>query len=314
MSYLPFISVVIPAFNSESYIGDLFQGILNQSFPEENFEIIVVDNGSTDNTYEISSRFADTVIRAPHCATVAEVRNEGVRHCKGELLGFLDSDCVPDKDWLQNAARAFMDGERVFGNKVGVPNSAGWIERAWFINRHKKAQETNYINSANLFMAKSVYIEVGGFDENLVSGEDYDICKRSRENDISVRARPDINVVHLKNPTRLLKFLRREMWHGVGSLQAGRKAFKDKPFLMTLLFISAIVALFVGVLLINYWLIAFATTFLCMILLVSAVNKISQSRNYRYFFHIAVLYFFYYLGRAGSIYRYWKIIRTGNST
>ena len=89
---MPRVSVVMPAYNRASYIGEAIQSVLDQTYPD--FELIAVDDGSADNTAEVVARFKDNRITYIHQANAGETaaRNTGIAHASGELLGFLDSD------------------------------------------------------------------------------------------------------------------------------------------------------------------------------------------------------------------------------
>lgn len=94
------ISIVIPAYNEEQYLGSALNALNAQSFPRDAFEIIVVDNASTDNTSEVArAHGADTVILEPRKGT-NRARQTGLEHSAGEIVAFLDADCIPPKNWL----------------------------------------------------------------------------------------------------------------------------------------------------------------------------------------------------------------------
>src|SRR5207245_2886052 len=111
----PSISVVVPTYNRARVVADLHGALARQVYPASCMEIIVIDNSSTDGTEEvvrdcqaalpISVRF----IRKPNDGPAAS-RNVGARHARGDVIAFTDSDCLPDPNWLRNAARAFGDG------------------------------------------------------------------------------------------------------------------------------------------------------------------------------------------------------------
>lgn len=106
-TYSPKISVVIAAYNSELYITKCLDSIFNQTFKD--FEVIVVNDGSTDHTREICERYATahpnmTVINQDN-GGIAKARNEGLKVCKGKYIAFSDSDDYADSNWLQH----FMD-------------------------------------------------------------------------------------------------------------------------------------------------------------------------------------------------------------
>ena len=107
-------SVVIPTRNRLELLRDALRGLAAQTLPASEFEVVVVDNGSTDGTFESLSAesedypYALNVIKNPDCERgPAPARNLGVREAKGQIIAFLDSDCRPDVDWLSAAADVF---------------------------------------------------------------------------------------------------------------------------------------------------------------------------------------------------------------
>src|SRR6516165_2497938 len=106
MTTQPDVSVVAPARNSEKYFPDLFRALEGQTLDPERFEVIIVDDGSTDRTAELGAEWAsrDTgrrrLLRAQGGGP-GHARNVGVRAARGEWIAFTDSDTTPDPDWLE---------------------------------------------------------------------------------------------------------------------------------------------------------------------------------------------------------------------
>lgn len=95
------ISVIIPAWNEEEYIATALDALHHQSFPRNDFEIIVIDNVSTDQTSAIAhERGADRVVFEPNKGTNS-ARQRGIQEAQGEIVAFLDADCVPPSNWLE---------------------------------------------------------------------------------------------------------------------------------------------------------------------------------------------------------------------
>lgn len=95
-------SVIIPAWNEADYIGAAIGALKAQDYPREDFEIIVVDNNSSDETSEAARRAgADKVVKESEQGTNM-ARNRGVREARGKILAFLDADCIPPPEWLRH--------------------------------------------------------------------------------------------------------------------------------------------------------------------------------------------------------------------
>ena len=102
------VSVVVPVFNGASTIGDMLQALVHQSGKPASLEIIVVDNGSTDETRAIVERFGVTLLAEPKRGPGA-ARNCGLRHAGGDLIAHLDADTLPTRNWLREIVAPFVD-------------------------------------------------------------------------------------------------------------------------------------------------------------------------------------------------------------
>lgn len=102
------ISVVVPVYNGEKTLPLCLDSLMNLDYPKEDFEIIVVDNNSTDKTQEIIKRYPVRYVFEPH-RNCAKARNKGIKSSKGEFVAFLDADCVAHKDWIKNLLNGCND-------------------------------------------------------------------------------------------------------------------------------------------------------------------------------------------------------------
>lgn len=97
----PRISVVVPYYNAERYLSACVDGLMNQSLPVEDYEIILVDNNSTDASNTIASRYRGvTLLHQPKTGSYA-ARNMGIRKARADIIATIDPDCCPDTDWLE---------------------------------------------------------------------------------------------------------------------------------------------------------------------------------------------------------------------
>jgi len=101
------VSVYVPAYNAERYIEESLKSVLNQSYPID--KIIVVDDGSTDRTFEIASRLCANVIRHDKNRGIAASRNTAVTAIGSEFVASIDADCIAERDWLKESMRHFSD-------------------------------------------------------------------------------------------------------------------------------------------------------------------------------------------------------------
>ena len=103
---MPKFSVIIPVYNVEKYIRRCITSVINQTFKD--YEIIVINDGSTDNSIEIAKEFPVKIINSPH-VSVSEARNLGVKKAKGEYILFLDSDDYWDNDLLKKLTKSLKN-------------------------------------------------------------------------------------------------------------------------------------------------------------------------------------------------------------
>ena len=110
---LPLVSVIVPVFNNGRFIGPALESLFRQTYPEERREIIVVDDGSTDNTPEVLKKYGQDIfhIRQEHKG-IAGARNAGISYARGEFITFLDSDDLWHEERLQKVVGRFMENPR----------------------------------------------------------------------------------------------------------------------------------------------------------------------------------------------------------
>jgi glycosyltransferase involved in cell wall biosynthesis len=103
------VSVVVPFYNSERYIGRCIEALLGQDYPEERYEIIFINNNSTDSSAEIIRRYPRVKLISERKRGSYAARNRGLELANGEIIAFTDSDCMPAADWLKEIESAMAD-------------------------------------------------------------------------------------------------------------------------------------------------------------------------------------------------------------
>src|SRR5207249_2215185 len=218
----PFISVIVPTYNRAGELPYLFAALAAQWYPADRTELIVVDNSSIDDTESVVARWSRSLplkvsFYVKENKGPAASRNYGAARARGEILAFTDSDCVPLPGWLRAAADAFaQEAKMVLGPfyPVGRQRDPLLVAQQSAQDRDKGCYPT-----ANLFIRRSDWEAVGGFDERyglypwggLVAGEDTDLAWRIRRTGVNPVFREDAAVGHLSTPITLRRLLLRPM-------------------------------------------------------------------------------------------------------
>jgi glycosyltransferase involved in cell wall biosynthesis len=240
MSNGPFCSVIIPAFNEEQDIEESLLSLVNQSYPRDRYEIIVVDNGSSDRTSQIASAHADLVLHKPE-GNVGAVRNHGIAHASGEVIICTDADCVVPRDWIEKGVLLLEDKpQHAFGGGLRTREGAGWVEKYWTLNESGKSTQQRALMGSSIFMWKKDFDQVGDFNEIITSGEDSDLHERALANGLKAIISADLSVAHLGCPDTLGDFIRRQIWHSENYILDLKKSLKDKVFWLTLIYLSCL--------------------------------------------------------------------------
>jgi glycosyltransferase involved in cell wall biosynthesis len=250
----PAVSIVIPAKNEEKNLAAVLSALWSsiELYGGEG-EVILVDNGSSDATCSLARQQHCKVIVDPS-ASIARLRNLGARHARGMYLAFLDADCIVDRRWVSCCVGRLSDLSIGMVGTRAVPDlsRATWVEDGWYrlVSGAPRPDYPRWIGSSNIFLRKEVFVEVLGFNEDMETAEDVELC-----NKISVRYRicleKRIDTVHLRESKTVKQMFKREVWRGKSSIRH-LLASKDKkselksvfiPFLMALSFFCAIFGL-----------------------------------------------------------------------
>jgi glycosyltransferase involved in cell wall biosynthesis len=180
------ISVIIPAFNEEKFLGNCLLSLKEQNFKD--FEIIVVDNNSTDKTREIAKKFGVILVSEKNQG-VAFARNRGAKIAKGEILAFTDADTILPKNWLSRIKEEFeRDKELIaFGGSCQFysgPISARLASKFLlkpFLILDKFFSGGFNLMGCNMGIKKEEFFKVGGFNEKLKLNKDVEISYRLRK-------------------------------------------------------------------------------------------------------------------------------------
>jgi len=177
------VSVVVPVYNEEGRIAETLEALLKQTYPKERYEVVVVDNGSTDRTREIVARFPVRLLHEPKHSSYA-ARNRGIRSTEGDYLAFVDSDCVAEQTWLEKLIQVEQDRDSglVAGRiELAKPRRRTMGAQLVLARYSADRRRTNVVENGtaptgNLLVRRELFDRLGMFDET-VSGADTQFTK-----------------------------------------------------------------------------------------------------------------------------------------
>jgi glycosyltransferase involved in cell wall biosynthesis len=232
----PFISVVVPVRDGESTIADCLDAILVTNYPADRREILVVDNGSTDGTAQLIHSRSVRYLYEPKRG-VSNARNLGIAESSGEILSFVDADCIVEPQWLTEIAHAFENPEVgcVAGDLQHVaPRTPAERQAARMLgNWQRFAVGSNppYAITANASFRRDVLDEIGGFDPHMTRAQDVELGLRFRERSDRRLAYAEHAVARHRNRSTQLGFFRQQLgWsYGAGLVAAKFESLGGDP-------------------------------------------------------------------------------------
>jgi glycosyltransferase involved in cell wall biosynthesis len=214
---LPYMSVVLCVYNGATLVGRAIESLLAQDYPRDRYEIIVVDDGSTDASAEIVAGYPVKLVKHPRNLGLAPARNTGLEHARGDVYVGFDDDCVAESGWLRTLANAYDRPGLAGVASVLVPPAVSYglanrfmaavgsgnapkinakktlspLGRFWAYMRDQFAGPTSLEGTCLPYQTQEIYgasssfpmevlKAVGGWDASLHWMEDTDICRRIR--------------------------------------------------------------------------------------------------------------------------------------
>jgi glycosyltransferase involved in cell wall biosynthesis len=294
------VSFIIPAKNEENEIGDTLNSILTSNF-DLDYEVIVVDHNSTDQTAAISQKMGAKVF-TKHGGNISSVRNFGANAAFGDVFIFLDADVSITTEWTENfpkiADTIQKNSYYMTGSHCRTPGNRNWLDKYWF-SKFSQAETTNHIGSGHMIISRELFMELGGFDETLETGEDYDICIRAKKAGATLKNDIHLKVIHRDYPKTLLELIKREAWHGVGDAKNLKTIVKSKVALSAIAFICMHLILIITTLAGSVFGSLIALNAIFLLLLLSSIYKFKHNGITIVTIN-AVVFYFYYIGRSLS--------------
>ena len=202
MSEWPSVTVVVPVRDGAAVLAGFLEALAAQLHQPD--EVIVVDNGSTDGSGQLarSHPVVSRVVEERQPGSYA-ARNAGIAAATGDLLAFTDADCRPESTWL---AAGLQAGSEIVGGDVvaatsGRPTIWERYDRAIYLDQGRAIRDEGYAATANLFVRRSVFETVGGFDARLASSGDLEWGQRATRAGFGITHVPEARVVHVPRRT-----------------------------------------------------------------------------------------------------------------
>lgn len=220
------VSVVVVAHNAMGTLGRVLDAIHAQR-PARPREVIVVDDASSDGTAALAEDRGAHVLRSPVNRGQGACRNLGWRAARGDVVVFIDDDCVPQADWLERGSARFDAGDaEILAGHIDVEvrraSPAALLDLTHHFDQERYAEE-GFAASGHLWVQRAVAENVGGFDERLTFDEDKDFVERAVAAGARLRYAPDAVVTH---PSRTARQLVRRSFR-IGR-QRGLDAFRSR--------------------------------------------------------------------------------------
>jgi len=203
-------SVIVPFLNEELYIEQCIQALLGQDFNQNEYELIFIDNGSTDASVEIVRRFPEIALFYESKKSAYAARNRGLKEARGEIIAFTDADCIVSKDWLMHIYQGIREsgatialGQRCF--LLNIPLTLKIFEdyenaKVEYILQNC-AKRYFFANNNNMAVKKIAFERYGYFLTRYVgTASDTEFLQRciSQDPDLKVAYLNEMKITHLE--------------------------------------------------------------------------------------------------------------------
>lgn len=200
------ISIIIPALNEAKNIEKCLKSCQKQSY--KNIEIVVIDNFSTDNTYQIAKKYTKNCFQKGD--ERSKQRNFGAKKAKGKYLLFLDADMQLTKNCLTDAINTLKDKNTVIAFPEISIGQNFW-EKSISLERNLYQKEK--VLQGARFFPKSLFLKLNGYDPNLIAGEDWDITIRAQKANNVKLIISKSPIVHTENIPNLSRFIKKKAYY-----------------------------------------------------------------------------------------------------
>lgn len=258
----PTVTVIVPVRNRPTEIRACLNSLARLNYPTEKLETIVVDDASEDETPDVVKRFPGVrLLRMEKHRQASYCRNRAAEAASGDILAFVDSDCLADAQWLKELVPAFRDTSLgALGGWVDAAFEDNGIDRyekvksalkmgSWF-KRSEHTERFFYVPACNFLVPREAFLSLNGFRETLHVGEDVDLCWRLQDAGYALEYRPMGRVSH-KHRNTIGAFCARRFDYGTSEpalqqLHTGRVKTLFLPWTESLFWLTVILSVVIG--------------------------------------------------------------------
>ena len=218
MDHSPRISIIIPTYRAEGTIMKCLTALLHQTAASDSYEIIVVDDGSDDNTCDQVEKIKNVRLFKQQNAGPSAARNFGVNQAQGEIVLFTDDDCEPVKDWIDRMLDPFQEEEIVGVKGTYLTRQNELVARfvqLEFEDKYDRMSKDKYIDFIDTYSAgyrRNILIANNGFDTTfpVASTEDQELSFRLAQQGFKMVFEPQAKVYHLNHPRDIGEYWRKK--------------------------------------------------------------------------------------------------------
>lgn len=296
------ITIIILTYNSDKTIDACIKSVLNQDYDKNDFDIYVIDNGSSDKTVNIIRSYNLKYYILPNC-NISSLRNKGAEYAISKYIGYVDSDCIIDKSWIKNSLSLFTSEDiAIVGYKYLLPDNPSWLESNWYKIKYHNINFKDIIPAGNMIINKIHYNLLGGFNENIITGEDSDILIRARQKQLKTIASPEVKNVHLGNAKNLRDLYHKELWYGMGTNIFNSIINIDRPFYLSNIILISACIMFISILLSDIITFSIFALVVIAILLLSSLDRKYNKNIDGKLISIMIIYLVYFMARIHSLF------------
>ena len=205
----PFVSVIVPAYNDEEGIRRTLEAVVGQTYPDESYEVLAIDNNSTDDTRAVIREFCERYPQTVELLVEEQkqgppaARNRGLKHASGSIIAFIDADMTVEETWLESVAETMQRNEWDYmGCNVEITTEGGRETLTAKYNQifgfpmEKYIENAQFAGTGCLVVRRSVFDDVGLFDDSLATSGDREFGDRVHRAGFDQHFQPDITMYH----------------------------------------------------------------------------------------------------------------------